>query len=290
MLVKKKILIAVAAISILGVLLFLCQIKKEEPLETPIPATHKTVSVTGIKKETKTYDTETANTKATEDWKKLIFGEEKESVVSTDIRILGLKEREKEKMNLKEAAFVLQAAAFLDAEGVEADFIEFVEEVACSPNTAITYKTLVDGRADLYLYVMTYPKIEGKYIFTLQDVTIKEETLQEVKESEPYVLYQQIPVAEEKKNERKSTYDAAKLSVTDIPKTLLNYVDNRYELQYHLYDYLYKNEKKHVTSASVTDFAIDGEKREAAITFLLSDGSTIRGVYEKDKNRYRFGS
>ena len=46
-----------------------------------------------------------------------------------------------------------------------------------------------------------------------------------------------------------------------VPSTLSNYLDNRYELQYTLYDYLYRNGKQNVGTAVVRDFGIDPDRK-----------------------------
>lgn len=83
-------------------------------------------------------------------------------------------------------------------------------------------------------------------------------------------------------------YDATSLSVKRIPETLLNYLDNRYEFQYGLYEYLYHHGKKDIKSASVTDYGIDGDTRTAVISLQLSDGSGMTAVYDKTANTYSF--
>ena len=69
---------------------------------------------------------------------------------------------------------------------------------------------------------------------------------------------------------------------------MLNYIDNRYEFQYSLYDWLYNHGKKNVESASVTDYSIDGDARQAKIKLKLSDGSSLTAVYDKTADSYSF--
>ena len=85
-------------------------------------------------------------------------------------------------------------------------------------------------------------------------------------------------------------YDATDLTIMAVPSTLSNYLDNRYELQYTLYDYLYRNGKSDVETAAVRDFSIDPERRIASISFELDDGSTVTGSYKKDSNSYEYTS
>ena len=69
---------------------------------------------------------------------------------------------------------------------------------------------------------------------------------------------------------------------------LLNYLDNRYELQYSLYDYLYKNGYRDVKAVTVEDYEIKVEEKAAEIIFGMPDGGTITGKYNKENNRYTF--
>ncbi|MCD8074807.1 MAG: hypothetical protein LUF27_07195 [Lachnospiraceae bacterium] len=76
--------------------------------------------------------------------------------------------------------------------------------------------------------------------------------------------------------------------MTGIPTTLLNYLSNRYELQYTLYDYLYRNGYSDVTAAAISSYEIDEDTRTATITFTLSDGSSLTGIYSRDDNSYSY--
>ena len=73
-----------------------------------------------------------------------------------------------------------------------------------------------------------------------------------------------------------------------VPSTLSNYLDNKYELQYTLYDWLYRNGKQNVSTAAVGSFDIDPDDRIAEIVFELDDGSTVYGSYDKDSNSYEY--
>ena len=85
-----------------------------------------------------------------------------------------------------------------------------------------------------------------------------------------------------------NAYDATALSVLSVPSTLVNYLDNRYELQYTLYDFLYRNGKKDVAAASVENYTIDPDNRIATISLKLDDGSLVTGTYKKDTNEYSY--
>ena len=98
------------------------------------------------------------------------------------------------------------------------------------------------------------------------------------------------PTQTQNTNPEETKYDATDLTIMAVPSTLSNYLDNRYELQYTLYDYLYRNGKSDVETAAVRDFSIDPERRIASISFELDDGSTVTGSYKKDSNSYEYTS
>ena len=59
---------------------------------------------------------------------------------------------------------------------------------------------------------------------------------------------------------------------------------------YTLYDYLFRNGKRSVSTAAVDDFDIDPDDRIAEITFELDDGSIVYGSYDKYSNSYSYSS
>ena len=84
------------------------------------------------------------------------------------------------------------------------------------------------------------------------------------------------------------TYDATLLSVRNIPETLLNHISNRYDFQYSLYDYLYRNGHREAESATVTGDEIDPDRREAAIDLSISDGSHVTGTYRMSDHSFSY--
>ena len=84
------------------------------------------------------------------------------------------------------------------------------------------------------------------------------------------------------------SYDATRLSVRNIPETLLNYISNRYDFQYSLYDYLYRNGHREAESATVTGYEIDPDRREAAIDLSISDGSHVTGTYRMSDHSFSY--
>lgn len=89
-------------------------------------------------------------------------------------------------------------------------------------------------------------------------------------------------------NGQASSYDATTLTIRSIPEPLLNYISNRYDFQYSLYDYLYRNGHRDTTKATVTDYAIDADRRMALIELNLDDGGQISATYDHDENMFSF--
>ena len=85
-----------------------------------------------------------------------------------------------------------------------------------------------------------------------------------------------------------SDYDATSLTINSVPEELFNYLDNEYVFQYSLYDYLYRNGRKDISSARVTDYSIDSVERMALIRMELSDGSNLSANYDKASGAYSF--
>ena len=78
------------------------------------------------------------------------------------------------------------------------------------------------------------------------------------------------------------------LTISGIPEKLLNYLDNRYEFQYSLYDYLYKNGYRDVEEVMVESYTIDADERKAEMDIRLDTGRMMAGVYDKQRNSYLF--
>ena len=89
-------------------------------------------------------------------------------------------------------------------------------------------------------------------------------------------------------NGQASSDDATTLTIRSIPEPLLNYISNRYDFQYSLYDYLYRNGHRDTTKATVTDYAIDADRRMALIELNLDDGGQISATYDHDENMFSF--
>ena len=219
--------------------------------------------------------------------------------------VTGFTDREKREIGFLESDFLKDAGAFLAGQQIQTKRIIIEDRIAGSSNAAVAFQGRLEGKDDYILDVVFYPDLPGEYIFLLRNVKGNErgndgQTVQgadgqstaQVSQSNDSAQIMQEPVAAVQNNEStpavQNSYDATNLAIKKIPETLLNYIDNRYEFQYSLYDWLYNHGKKDVESATVTDYSIDGDSRTASIELSLSDGSSISAVYDKTGNSYSF--
>ena len=234
---------------------------------------------------------------------KAVFGEtgEKASLGSVTA-VSGFTDREKREIGFLEADFLKDAGAFLAKQQIQTKRIIIEDRIASSSDTGVAFQGRLEGKDDYILDIVFYPEIPGEYVFLLRNVKGNERgtegnsssntqgqsqdqnASQAQETTQPAVTPQTTETVQRPQN----TYDAASLSVRSIPETLLNYIDNRYEFQYSLYDYLYNNGKRDIGTASVTDYSIDGDARSASIELTLSDGSNVTAVYDKESNTYSF--
>ncbi|MCC8104220.1 MAG: hypothetical protein LIP11_18850 [Clostridiales bacterium] len=171
----------------------------------------------------------------------------------------------------------------------------FENELSCSSGGAVAYSARLDHSESRIIIIM-YPDYPGQYILLLEeasDVAEESEIVGELETQTESGANERMQEAIEIQSGQNSSetgrkYDATTLSVTGIPTTLLNYLSNRYELQYTLYDYLYRNGYSDVTAAAVNSYEIDADARTATITFTLSDGSSLTGIYSRDDNSYSY--
>ncbi|MCD7885281.1 MAG: hypothetical protein LUI87_16505 [Lachnospiraceae bacterium] len=235
------------------------------------------------------------NETETEDWKQTIFGDSENSILSS-IKVSGLTEEQKEKSGYRESDFLMALSAFLtdnDLSGVTE--ITFENEIPCSSEGAFAFSVSMEDSENQFIVIM-YPDYPGQYILLLEDtkeVAEESDAMEKAKtqnESEADEQTQDTIEIQsgQSSSETERSYDATTLSVTRIPTTLLNYLANRYELQYTLYDYLYRNGYSDVTAAAVSSYEIDADTRTATITFTLSDGSSLIGIYNRDENSYSY--
>ena len=236
----------------------------------------------------------------------MVFGETGQGTsLGCVTTVTGFTDREKREIGFLESDFLKDAGAFLAAQQIQTKRIIIEDRIAGSSNAAVAFQGRLEGKDDYILDVVFYPDLPGEYIFLLRNVKGNErgndgQTVQgadgqstaQVSQSNDSAQIMQEPVAAVQNNEStpavQNSYDATNLAIKKIPETLLNYIDNRYEFQYSLYDWLYNHGKKDVESATVTDYSIDGDSRTASIELSLSDGSSISAVYDKTGNSYSF--
>ena len=236
----------------------------------------------------------------------MVFGETGQGTsLGCVTTVTGFTDREKREIGFLESDFLKDAGAFLAAQQIQTKRIIIEDRIAGSSNAAVAFQGRLEGKDDYILDVVFYPDLPGEYIFLLRNVKGNErgndgQTVQgadgqstaQVSQSNDSAQIMQEPVAAVQNNEStpavQNSYDATNLAIKKIPETLLNYIDNRYEFQYSLYDWLYNHGKKDVESATVTDYSIDGDSRTASISLSLSDGSSISAVYDKTGNSYSF--
>ncbi|MCD7956782.1 MAG: hypothetical protein LUG93_13760 [Lachnospiraceae bacterium] len=231
----------------------------------------------------------------TEDWQETIFGD-LENTVLQSIRVSGLTETQKEKSGFRESDFLTTLSSFLtenELSGVSQ--VVFEDEISCSSENACVFTASLDDYENS-LIVIIYPDYPGQYILMLQDLQEyaegRNEDAESMTQTESTTDEQAQDAVEVQSGqtlaETERSYDATTLSVTGIPVTLANYLSNRYEMQYTLYDYLYRNGYSNDTAAEVTSYEIDADMRTATIYFTLSDGSSLTGTYSLDENSYSY--
>lgn len=236
----------------------------------------------------------------------MVFGETGQGTsLGCVTTVTGFTDREKREIGFLESDFLKDAGAFLAGQQIQTKRIIIEDRIAGSSSAAVAFQGRLEGKDDYILDVVFYPDLPGEYIFLLRNVKGNErgndgQTVQgadgqstaQVSQSNDSAQIMQEPVAAVQNNEStpavQNSYDATNLAIKKMPETLLNYIDNRYEFQYSLYDWLYNHGKKDVESATVTDYSIDGDSRKAAIELSLSDGSSISAVYDKTGNSYSF--
>ncbi|MCC8051568.1 MAG: hypothetical protein LIP10_13095 [Clostridiales bacterium] len=279
----------------------------------------RTVSVIGVDDPDETEDSENEKKAGTEietgNWQETVFGNSEGSVIQS-VEVSGLTRSQREKSGYRESDFITILSAFLSENDLdEVTEVIFIDEVSCSSDSAYAFIATMDAESDELLTAIMYPDYPGYYILMLQDAaeiadTIGTEADTEEDTGETEIMIeaaaeQEIQVETEagqtgQQQTAASTetqvsisgtqgdYNANNLSVTNIPTVLANYLSNRYELQYTLYDYLYESGRTDITTASVLSYEIDPDTRIATISFRLSDGSSVTGTYDRNSNTYSY--
>jgi len=234
--------------------------------------------------------------------KVLLFDEEDgQSGISPYLTITGLTDKEKRDSGFVESDFLSAAGLFLKERGISTKRIIVENAIECSAPDGMAFQARLEKQDGYTFQFILFKSLPCEYVFTLQklDEEVQSETLTD--ESTPPQSdaatanpadqqgqgYQQA-ASPQPQTTAVSDYDATSLTINSVPEELFNYLDNEYVFQYSLYDYLYRNGRKDISSARVTDYSIDSVERMALIRMELSDGSNLSANYDKASGAYSF--
>lgn len=216
----------------------------------------------------------------------LIFEQKENAVVNRQLKVSGLSAGTKERIAFQESVFVAQLTAFLHEHEIQTTEVVMEKEFITSSENVSGYLFEVIGEADVQLLVFFFPKMQGQYLFA---ITEKGKIDERVEEMQVQNIYVEAPLPVQTEKEKKEQiYDASTLTISGISEKLLNYLDNRYEFRYSLYDYLYKNGYRDVKEVMVESYTIDADERKAEMDIRLDTGRKMTGVYDKRKKSYLF--
>jgi hypothetical protein len=236
-----------------------------------------------------------------------IFGSPSPHKVGLTLTLSGITDAEKAANGMETADFLHDAGIFLRDNGVTASRIITESRTETSIPGSFGYEARLQGDGKHLLDFVVLPDFPGEYLFTLTTLpdvpepeTQSEDTAassgstqssaggsidQTGQEGQTAQATQSGQSTQPAEN---SDYDATDLSVESVPQKLLNYLDSPYTFQFKLYDFLYSKGRRGQMSASVSDFSVDGAKKEATIHLTLSDGGSVTAVYSKDSNAWSF--
>ena len=142
-----------------------------------------------------------------------------------------------------------------------------------------------------------YPEYPGQYLFCLvkdekEKTTSENVQTQAQNQSQQQVQIQQVQpqtaAVQDTQPETQPEYDAMRLSVKNVDGELANYLASTYDLQYSLYDYLFRHRIKNAKTARVTSYYIDAEERTASIEINVEGAGNVTAIYDRDDNSYSF--
>lgn len=234
--------------------------------------------------------------------KVLLFDEEDgQSGIAPYLTITGLTDKEKRDSGFVESDFLSSAGLFLKERGISTKRIIVENAIDCSAPDGMAFQGRLEKQDGYTFQFILFKSLPGEYVFTLQklDEEVQSETLttESIPSQTDAATVNPAGQQEQGQNQMASTqtqtsaasdYDATNLSINSVPEELLNYLDNEYVFQYSLYDYLYRNGKKDVSSARVTGYTIDSVERKAMIRVELDDGSKLNASYDKASGSYSF--
>lgn len=216
-----------------------------------------------------------------EEMLQLIFEDKGSMVGKGQVKVSGLSTNTKEQLAYKEADFVTALTSFLQEQNIKTAAVSVEKEVMTSEKNIVGYQMSVSGKEEIELLAYFFPKLPGQFFFTVLEK-------QEIVSQPQTQIVQTEAAATQLQTEANDCYNASTLNISGIPEKLLNYLDNRYTLQYSLYDYLYKNGYRTVKDVTIEDYTIDAEEQIAEIRIRLEGGALLTGRYEKVNNRYSF--
>ena len=175
-------------------------------------------------------------------------------------------DKEKRESGFVESDFLGAAGLFLKERGISAKRIIVENAIECSSPDGMAFQARLEKQDGYSFQFILFRSLPGEYVFTLQklDAEVESETLatetsvsqgagQSMNQASASGQTQTAPVVLTQTSVA-NDYDATGLSISSVPEELLNYLDNEYVFQYSLYDYLYRNGKKEISSARVTDY------------------------------------
>lgn len=230
-----------------------------------------------------------------------IFGSSSPHKVGLTLTLSGITDAEKAENGMETADFLHDAGIFLRDNGVTASRIIAESRTETSIPGSFGYEARLQGDEKHLLDFVVIPDFPGEYLFTLTtlpDVPEPEtqsETNASSSDATQTSAERSTPRTEttgrttqEVQTGEGSDYNATDLSVEAVPQKLLNYMDSPYTFQFKLYDYLYSKGLRGKMTASVSDFSVDGARKEATIHLTLTGGDSVTAVYSKDSNAYSF--
>ena len=285
--------------------------KDEVPKE---PQTETTVKAgTAVKAEETVPESGTAGTDQTEiashdhnaaindtKWQETIFGAGESMAMTMQIQVQGLTENERILTGFRESDFIKKLSVFLSANNISTRKVTFSGPAACSAISGAAYEAALSGIKDRKLVVVFYPEYPGQYLFCLVKYE-KEKTTSGNSQThsqtqnqiqQPQVQAQQTQpqtaAAQNTQPETQPEYDAMRLSMKNVSGELANYLASTYDLQYSLYDYLFRHGIKNAKTARVTSYYIDPEERTASIEINVEGAGNVTAIYDRDGNSYSF--
>ena len=227
-------------------------------------------------------------------WQETIFGGGENMAMTMQIQVQGLTENERTLTGFRESDFIKRLSAFLSANNVSTRKVTFSGPAACSAISGAAYEAALSGIKDRKLVVVFYPEYPGQYLFCLVKDE-KEDTSSgstQAPTQQPQVQVQQAQpqtaTVQNTQPETQPEYDAMRLSVKNVSGELSNYLVSTYDLQYSLYDYLFRHGIKNAKTARVTSYYIDADERTASIEINVEGAGNVTAIYDRDDNSYSF--